>query len=426
MAKQRQHGTGSVWSKPHLRCWYFSFYRDGKQIQVNTKLPKTEDNRAGAEKLLAQEIAKKELEIRSDVLTLNKITYENLRDNLIAAFTRNGQASLSVGRDGIARLVGVKYLDKYFAEMTLDTMATKLAGFYSFVEKQEDVQAQWKEKQAMREQFHRYVGKMQPRVAKVMANEDADMARNATFNRSLSTLRSMYSQFAADFPKRLREGDIPTMPRISAEKSDNVGKGFVTPEIFQKIHDAMPDSLQPLTQFLYVTGMRSGAAKQITWGMVEWKGSEAVGLNIPAGLMKNREAYSIPLVGPLAPVAATLTHGLHHVDMPIFTSTNFRRVWNKVCAKLGLGILDEKTQRYVGLHPHDFRRSASRNLIRAGVAQSVAMKVTGHKSARMFERYNITDMSDVADALVAVGKFSDEAKRVVKDAKASRAVGNII
>jgi integrase len=187
----------------------------------------------------------------------------------------------------------------------------------------------------------------------------------------------------------------------------------------------MPESLQPLTQFLYVTGMRSGAAKQITWGMVEWKNGAAVALNLPAGLMKNRDAYTIPLVGPLAPVAETLTHGLHHVDMPVFTSTNFRRVWNRVCASLGLGILDEKTQRYVGLHPHDFRRSASRNLIRAGVPQAVAMKVTGHKSSRMFERYNITDTSDVADALVAVGKLSDEAKRIVKEATATKAIGNV-
>ncbi|MGA8410107.1 MAG: tyrosine-type recombinase/integrase [Candidatus Acidiferrales bacterium] len=426
MAKQRQHGTGSVWSKPHLRCWYFSFYRDGKQVQVNTKLAKTEENREGAEKLLAQEIAKKELEIRSDILTLGKITYEDMRDNLIAAFQRNGQASLSVGKDGIARLVGVKYLDKYFAGMALDKMADKLSGFYSFVEKQEEVQAQWKEKHDMRKLYHQHVGKVSARIADGLAREDANMARNATFNRSLSTLRSMYSQFAADYPKRLREGDIPTMPRISAEKSDNVGQGFVTPEIFQKIYDAMPPSLQPLTQFLYVTGMRSGAAKQITWSMVRWEKNVAVALDLPAGLMKNREAYSIPLVGPLAPVAETLTHGLHHVDMPIFTSTNFRRVWNKVCAGLGLGLLDPKTQRYVGLHPHDFRRSASRNLIRAGVPQTVAMKVTGHKSARMFERYNITDTSDVADALVAVGKFSDEAKRLVKDAKASKAVGNVL
>src|SRR5580700_1406571 len=107
--------------------------------------------------------------------------------------------------------------------------------------------------------------------------------------------------------------------------------------------------------------------------------------------MKNREAYNIPLVGPLAPIAETLNQGgFRAVDMPVFNDTNFRRVFNKVAAFLGLGVLDPKTQAYIGLHPHDFRRSAARNLIRARQSQAVAMKVTGHKSARMFERYNIT------------------------------------
>jgi hypothetical protein len=76
---------------------------------------------------------------------------------------------------------------------------------------------------------------------------------------------------------------------------------------------------------------------------------------------------------------------------------------------LGFGIFDKQKNTYYGLHPHDMRRSASRNLIRAGVPQAVAQKITGHKSARMFEPYNITDDSDVAKALKQVGaKYFDE------------------
>jgi integrase len=85
-------------------------------------------------------------------------------------------------------------------------------------------------------------------------------------------------------------------------------------------------------------------------------------------------------------------------------------------------VLDPLTQADIGLHPHDFRRSASRNLIRAGVAQSVAMKVTDHKSARMFERYNITDTPDVADALVAVGEYSKAAQAAAFERKAVKEV----
>jgi hypothetical protein len=48
---------------------------------------------------------------------------------------------------------------------------------------------------------------------------------------------------------------------------------------------------------------------------------------------------------------------------------------------------------------HDFRRTAVRNLERAGVPHSVAMKLTGHKADAVFQRYAVAPERDLAEAM---------------------------
>jgi integrase len=227
--------------------------------------------------------------------------------------------------------------------------------------------------------------------------------KGATIRRQLSRLKSAF--------ERARDLDLITanhIPSFRLPKDSKPREGFLELEDFQTFLNSMPERLRLTVRYLYFTGSRVGEVEQITWSMVSRDCRE---INIPGRITKTDDGRTVPLVGPLAEISEALQatrKKFPKAHDSVFDFTNFRRMWNRTCHKLGLGVYDEKgdNRRYSGLHPHDFRRSAARNLIKAGVPRSTAMMITGHKTEAIFERYNIKDNSDAEAALLKVGQYS--------------------
>jgi integrase len=119
-------------------------------------------------------------------------------------------------------------------------------------------------------------------------------------------------------------------------------------------------------------------------------------------LSKNREGRILPLSTPLRAVmerrmeARTLESPrvFHLKGRPI---GDWRRAWATACNKAGLP----------GKLFHDLRRTAVRNLIRAGVPERVAMSITGHKTRSIFDRYHIVNEVDTREATNRLAAYLD-------------------
>jgi integrase len=167
----------------------------------------------------------------------------------------------------------------------------------------------------------------------------------------------------------------------------------------------------------HLTGWRiPSEVLQLRWAQVDLD----VGVvRLEPGTTKNREGREFP-VNALPELAAILkqqreqvqalerergivvAHVFHRQGRPI---KSFRRAWRTACRDAGL----------LGMIPHDFRRTAVRNLERAGVPRSVAMKLIGHKTESVYRRYAIVAQRDLAEgvAKLAVLRQNQSGRRTV-------------
>ena len=210
----------------------------------------------------------------------------------------------------------------------------------------------------------------------------------ATVNRELGILHRAFQLGYQHDPPLV--GRVPVFPKLPEGEPR---KGFLKAEHYRKLLDELPDELRLLFVIAYHVGLRKGALLRIKWDQVDL----TAGCIWMEGKKANRkpEPVAVPIYGDMGKFLElqprTSDYLFARGSKPI---KDFRETWTLTCERAGLP----------GLLFHDLRRTAVRNLRRAGVPESVIMKITGHRTRSMFERYNITDQTDLQDA----GRVAEE------------------
>ena len=351
---KRERGTGGLFRYKNSQNWYAQIYKDGRPMRVSTHTTVKQEAQAFLRNLMVA--AERGEPFVGDV---RKLKYEDLREALIHNYVERGNKSLEVYADGDPAIWGLKAVDTFFKGQPASRITTDSAREFA---------------------------------QKLLA----EGAANGTVNRSLALLRRMLNIAVED-------GKLRSAPKIRLLKPGPARKGFLQRDKFEALLAHFPLNLKPLITFLYYCGVRLGEALQIEWPQVDL--ASAI-IRLEEDQTKTGDPRTVPLPDVLV--------GMLEMQEPkkgrVFDGTNLRKAWQRACVVVGLGTLTKiegkRDPRYNGLLIHDLRRSAVRNLVRAGVPERVAMQISGHKTRSVFDRYNIVDEQDVVAAMRRVSESS--------------------
>jgi integrase len=234
--------------------------------------------------------------------------------------------------------------------------------------------------------------------AYIRARRKAEAA-NASINRELAVLRRAFRLAAAEDPPLVMR--VPLIPHLPEE---NVREGFLDLDGYHKLLLALPDRLKLVFIVGYHTGARVGELRNTRIEQVDLKARQ---IHISRKTTKNKEAHTLPIYGDMAPAIemAIEERNQKFPDCPwLFFDDEGRQIgtfykaWSSACERTGVA----------GLLFHDLRRSAARNMDRAGIPRKVIMQITGHKTESMFLRYRIVSDRDLKEAAARLDSYMSQ------------------
>jgi integrase len=235
----------------------------------------------------------------------------------------------------------------------------------------------------------------------IKARQDAG-ALPATINRETQLL----GQGAQPFLAKLGLPAL-TIPRLPEH---NVRQGFFERAEFERVAAGLPEALRDVARFGYLTGWRRGEILSLRWSDVDREGGvirlrpehaknghgrqlALAGADLPALIERRWTARVVETTNPDGTTTTRVSpYVFHRQGEPI---VDFRKAWAAACDSAGV----------TGRLFHDLRRTSVRNMVRAGVRETIAMAVSGHRTRSMFDRYNIVSEADLREAAARTSAY---------------------
>jgi integrase len=343
------------------RIWWIRYYRDGKRHEESSGSSKETDARRLLR--LREGDIERGLPVSARV---GQLRFEEAAEDLVNDYRTNGKATLK----DVERRVHL-HLTPFFGGRRLSTVTTS------------DIRAYIVERQAAFIYRHNKAGRYRDERRRVSTGE---------INRELTALKRI-------FRLAHQAGKLMMVPHIPMLQEHNVRTGFFEREQFEAVRSHMPEAVRGVLTFAYYTGWRvDSEVLPLQWRQVDF---QAGTVRLDAGTTKNDEGR-VFMFHELGELRRTLEEQRARADqlrsagmlVPwVFHRSgtqirSFRKAWKEACRLAGCP----------GRLIHDLRRTAVRNLVRAGVPERVAMQLTGHKTRSVFERYNIVSSTDLVQA----------------------------
>lgn len=173
---------------------------------------------------------------------------------------------------------------------------------------------------------------------------------------------------------------------------DNARQGFFERADFQAVLQQLRDSdLKNVCDRFYRTGMRPEEIESLTRDAFD---RETWTLRLHAKDAKTRRGRVIALAGEVRMIIERRLNARRLDCLLVFHRNgkpvgDLRKSWMRACRLVGVE----------GKLVYDLRRTAVRNMVRAGVDPAVAMKISGHRTYNVFDRYNIISEDDIRQVL---------------------------